>query len=86
MELSPFEVHYIVDSVAANVRPDGRHNLQYRPFTLQLSVFPNTFGSARLYYPSDGNQIYASIKVCPQNDKVPRPIGRNRQAAPRCSG
>lgn len=63
MLLSKYETNYIADSILTNVRVDGRHNLQYRPFQLQLSVFPNTFGSAHLYCPSDGQQIYASIKV-----------------------
>jgi len=61
--LSEYESHYIEDSIVANVRVDGRQNLQYRPFQLQLSVFPNTFGSAHLCCSIDGQQIYASIKV-----------------------
>ncbi|XP_014259733.1 exosome complex component RRP42 [Cimex lectularius] len=46
--LSPEEKIYIVHGIEANMRVDGREQLQFRPIEVETGLMPNCMGSARV--------------------------------------
>lgn len=61
ISLSDQERRYIVEGVRNNIRLDGRHRLESRPFAVETSVVPAANGSARVIL--NGCEVIVGIKA-----------------------
>ncbi|GMM54752.1 exosome non-catalytic core subunit [Maudiozyma humilis] len=64
MTLSVAEKSYLYDSLAStpSVRPDGRHQHQFRPIEIYTDFLPSSNGSSRIIA-SDGSECIVSVKA-----------------------
>lgn len=62
--LSPAELSYLHTSLSSNppIRPDARTATDFRPFSAETSVLPNTFGSAHVGF-ADGREAVVGIRA-----------------------
>ncbi|KAF9578255.1 Exosome complex component RRP42 [Lunasporangiospora selenospora] len=60
--ISPAERDYILKSIDANIRADGRQRQDYREVTLEMGIVSQTSGSARVRI-AGGTDILVSVKA-----------------------
>jgi exosome complex RNA-binding protein Rrp42 (RNase PH superfamily) len=61
-DISQSEKDYVVKGCNANVRFDGRNNLDFRSWCIENNIFPHLHGSARLRIPHFVDMV-ASVKL-----------------------
>lgn len=62
--LSPAELSYLHTSLSSNppIRPDARNATDFRPFSAETGVLPNTFGSAHVGF-ADGREAVVGVRA-----------------------
>lgn len=61
IKISESEKLFIIDGIQQNVRTDGRTILDFRPFSIETGIVPQTNGSARIKL--SNTDILVSVKV-----------------------